>query len=59
MSIWKKLFGGDKQPPEAAKVLSRNAPCWCGSGQKYKQCHFESDRRHFTAQQNQGCQGPT
>jgi uncharacterized protein YchJ len=19
--------------------LSRNAPCWCGSGKKYKLCH--------------------
>jgi len=22
---------------------SRNAPCWCGSGRKYKKCHFDSD----------------
>lgn len=21
----------------------RNAPCWCGSGKKYKQCHLEMD----------------
>jgi methionyl aminopeptidase len=21
----------------------RNDPCWCGSGQKYKKCHLESD----------------
>lgn len=24
--------------------LSRNDPCWCGSGKKYKQCHMKSDR---------------
>jgi methionyl aminopeptidase len=23
----------------------RNDPCWCGSGQKYKKCHLESDER--------------
>jgi len=22
----------------------RNAPCWCGSGRKYKLCHLEADR---------------
>jgi len=25
------------------KKLSRNDPCWCGSGKKYKKCHMESD----------------
>jgi len=24
--------------------ISRNDPCWCGSGKKYKKCHMESDR---------------
>ena len=24
--------------------LSRNDPCWCGSGKKYKNCHMKSDR---------------
>ena len=24
--------------------LSRNAPCWCGSGRKYKKCCLEADR---------------
>jgi len=31
---------------EAAPALSRpgrNDPCWCGSGQKYKKCHLDSD----------------
>lgn len=23
--------------------LGRNAPCWCGSGKKYKKCHLEAD----------------
>lgn len=25
--------------------LDRNAPCWCGSGRKYKTCHMEFDER--------------
>ena len=25
------------------KKLSRNDPCWCGSGKKYKKCHMEHD----------------
>ncbi len=24
--------------------LSRNDPCWCGSGKKYKHCHMQQDR---------------
>ena len=38
------LVGGgatapDAGDPYAAMGLSRNAPCPCGSGQKYKHCH--------------------
>ncbi|MBQ8160479.1 MAG: type I methionyl aminopeptidase [Clostridia bacterium] len=25
--------------------LSRNTPCWCGSGKKLKQCHWEFDEK--------------
>ncbi|MFO7870791.1 MAG: type I methionyl aminopeptidase [Kiritimatiellia bacterium] len=28
----------------SARKLSRNDPCWCGSGRKYKKCHMEEDR---------------
>lgn len=28
----------------ASPKLGRNAPCWCGSGQKYKKCHLDSDQ---------------
>ncbi|MGB7569088.1 MAG: type I methionyl aminopeptidase [Chitinivibrionales bacterium] len=24
-------------------ALERNAPCWCGSGKKYKKCHWQAD----------------
>lgn len=27
------------------KRLGRNAPCWCGSGRKYKHCHWVEDAR--------------
>ncbi|MEW4413872.1 methionyl aminopeptidase [Clostridium sp. AN503] len=27
------------------KLLGRNDPCWCGSGKKYKNCHFEFDSK--------------
>lgn len=23
----------------------RNAPCWCGSGRKYKKCHLAEDEK--------------
>lgn len=25
-------------------ALARNAPCWCGSGRKYKQCHLNREQ---------------
>lgn len=25
--------------------IGRNDPCWCGSGKKYKKCHFAEDQR--------------
>ena len=59
MSLWKKIFGAPVTPPESARNMSRNAPCWCDSGKKYKQCHFEADRGYFTHQQNASCKGPT
>jgi preprotein translocase subunit SecA len=27
-----------------ANKLGRNDPCWCGSGKKYKDCHWKQDR---------------
>jgi methionyl aminopeptidase len=33
------------------RKLSRNAPCWCGSGKKYKHCHLREDKkRHLQSQ---------
>ncbi|GAB1422272.1 preprotein translocase subunit SecA [Anaerolineales bacterium] len=25
--------------------LGRNDPCWCGSGEKYKNCHYKEDKK--------------
>jgi len=30
--------------PAPPPTLSRNAPCWCGSGRRYKRCHYRADR---------------
>jgi SEC-C motif len=32
---------GPRPPlPSGTRKLGRNAPCWCGSGKKYKKCHL-------------------
>ena len=28
-----------------SKKLERNDPCWCGSGNKYKNCHMRFDEK--------------
>ena len=30
---------------QQAQKLSRNDPCWCGSGEKYKKCHLKEDMK--------------
>ena len=47
MSWLAKLFGR-QTPPASAQQLGRNDTCWCGSGVKYKRCHYESDQRYFS-----------
>lgn len=46
MKLLRKLFG--KGPPKEAVSLGRNEPCWCGSGEKYKKCHYEADQKHWS-----------
>lgn len=41
--------GKNKTPVKADKRPGRNAPCWCGSGKKYKQCHMKSDKAGLTS----------
>jgi preprotein translocase subunit SecA len=31
------------EPVRAQNKLGRNDPCWCGSGKKYKYCHYKQD----------------
>jgi hypothetical protein len=45
------------RPPESAIRLDRNDPCWCGSGRKYKKCHYEEDRKYFTRRASGACRG--
>ncbi len=37
------------EPARANNKLGRNDPCWCGSGKKYKQCHYKADRANVSA----------
>jgi uncharacterized protein YecA (UPF0149 family) len=43
---------------DPAKLPGRNEPCWCGSGKKYKKCHFHEDegklRKQYAANCNSG-----
>ena len=58
MKFLQKLIGdlGRRNvPPEEARTLGRNEPCWCGSGKKYKRCHEEQDERHFSREMAATC----
>lgn len=33
------------EPARAQNKLGRNDPCWCGSGKKYKHCHYREDSK--------------
>ena len=37
-------FSTKSQSRQKSQKPKRNAPCWCGSGKKYKHCHLKSDR---------------
>lgn len=49
-----KAFNSDPKPP-ADTTLGRNEPCWCGSGEKYKRCHLDSDQRRIQSQKKAYC----
>lgn len=40
----KSLFPPMQQPVTSERTLGRNDPCWCGSGKKYKNCHWREDQ---------------
>ena len=56
MSVFRKLFR--RHPPQWAAQLGRNDCCWCGSGKKYKRCHYESDKEYFSRALKAACNGP-
>ena len=37
---------GKPKPIQRGQKLGRNDPCWCGSGKKYKYCHYDADHKH-------------
>ncbi len=37
------------KPVQRGEKLGRNDPCWCGSGKKYKYCHYDADHRQQRA----------
>jgi preprotein translocase subunit SecA len=45
--------------PSASQSLGRNDPCHCGSGKKYKNCHYEADERLRKAAQSRSGGGIT
>lgn len=55
MGFFSKIFRAGRTPPERARKLGRNEPCWCGSGLKYKRCHLESDQRYFARERAATC----
>jgi uncharacterized protein YecA (UPF0149 family) len=46
-AIFERARGGTEPHPDTfvhERELGRNEPCWCGSGRKYKRCHWSEDR---------------
>lgn len=52
MTIFSKIAAAfrSQPPPDPGSEPGRNEPCWCGSGEKYKRCHLDADRRRAQAQ---------
>jgi len=43
LTSWiRNMFSRAERPKEVA--LGRNDQCWCGSGKKYKKCHWTKDQ---------------
>jgi methionyl aminopeptidase len=52
---WLKKVLGIATAPGDVKSLGRNDSCWCGSGEKYKRCHMESDKARERARTSVSC----
>ncbi|MBI2012097.1 preprotein translocase subunit SecA [Candidatus Daviesbacteria bacterium] len=38
--VSQQVYGGSGQLVKPHGKIGRNDPCWCGSGKKYKKCHY-------------------
>jgi preprotein translocase subunit SecA len=38
--VSQQQYGEQGQLNKAHGKIGRNDPCWCGSGKKYKKCHY-------------------
>ena len=38
--VSEQVYGGQGQLTKTHGKIGRNDPCWCGSGRKYKKCHY-------------------
>ncbi|MGJ3237673.1 MAG: preprotein translocase subunit SecA [Anaerolineae bacterium] len=48
MRATKASVGGETAKPQTvvkSRDIGRNDPCYCGSGKKYKHCHYKKDRQ--------------
>jgi hypothetical protein len=50
-----RFFRNMKARTSRDTSLGRNDRCWCGSGKKYKDCHWESDRRYLARIRSASC----
>ncbi len=53
-SIANYLLPADDNMPE--RRPGRNDACWCGSGRKYKKCHFHDDEEKLRKKCAANCQ---
>lgn len=51
LSMLRSNKAAESQPQTVrnTRKLGRNDLCWCGSGKKYKHCHYKSDKAGVTA----------
>jgi hypothetical protein len=56
MDFFAKLFRRKIRPKDVAQ-LGRNDACWCGSGKKYKKCHYQTDQLHLSRVRNEHGKG--
>lgn len=41
-----------KKPKQRQQKFGRNSPCWCGSGKKYKDCHYPIEQAQRAEQKH-------